>query len=105
MRDLLGEVKTLGQYPNQCFGAVRGVHSVIDVAHDDGEFVATEACYGVALAQTTGEPPPGLDQQSIADRVAQCIVDVLETIKVDEQQGELATVALRLTDGLQRADS
>ncbi|HZX26955.1 MAG TPA: hypothetical protein VFF16_07810 [Telluria sp.] len=57
----------------------------------DHELVAAQARHGVALAHGMGQPPRGLDQELVAHIVAAGIVDALEVVQVDEQQGAVRT--------------
>ena len=54
------------------------------------ELVAAQAGRGVGRAQAALEPPGGRDQQLVAGGVAEAVVDVLEVVQVDEQDGQVA---------------
>ncbi len=58
------------------------------------EFVATEAGDGIFPAGTGFEAPGHHLQHAVADRVAERVVDVLEVIEVEKQQGTAQIVAL-----------
>ena len=55
----------------------------------DGELVTAEATDGVHVAQGRPEPRPHLAQQLVAVGVAEAVVDLLEAVEVDQQQGDL----------------
>jgi len=54
----------------------------------DGELVATETRQDVGLAQRRPQPPRGLLEQGIAFRVPERIVDVLEPVEIEHEDGE-----------------
>jgi hypothetical protein len=64
------------------------------------ELVTTDAGYRIGLAQTAQQAPADLDQQQVAGGVAVAVIDQLEVIQVDEQQGEAALLTMGLGDGL-----
>ena len=53
----------------------------------DHEFVTAKTCHGVGLAQAAEQPGGHLGQKLVAHVVAQGVVQVLEVVQVDEQQG------------------
>ena len=58
---------------------------VDDVLEQHGELVAAEPRDGVAGAQRGRDAPGERDQQVVADRVAEAVVDELEAVDVQEQ--------------------
>ena len=58
-----------------------------DVLGEHGELVAAEPRQHVARAQLRLQPPGDGDQESVADHVAEAVVDQLEAVEVDEQHG------------------
>ena len=66
-------------------GDVNGVAHIADVLEEHGEFVAAQPRDGVARAG--GNPPAcaDRDEQLIADRVTQAVVDGLEAVHVEEK--------------------
>ena len=62
----------------------------VDLFDEDREFVAAQARDGVARAHGGDDAAPGFDQQFVADRVADRVVDQLEAIQVEEQHRERA---------------
>ena len=52
----------------------------------DRELVAAEAGDGVAVADAVLQAPGELDQQQIADVVAERVVDLLEAVEIEQQQ-------------------
>ena len=65
----------------------------IDVGQHDGEFVAAQPCHDVAGAHRLAQARRDQAQQVVADVVAERVVDILETIEVDQHQRDLAVVA------------
>jgi hypothetical protein len=58
------------------------------VGEDDGELVAAQPGQHVPRPERAGHPRAELREQQVADVVAELVVDLLEAIQVDEQQGE-----------------
>jgi hypothetical protein len=67
-----------------------------DIDQDRGELVATQSRDGVRGAHAGTQATRAFHQQFIAGGMAMPVIDRLETVEVDEAQGEAATVALRL---------
>ena len=71
-----------------------------DVLDENGEFVAAQAGHGVHLAEFVGEALAHLDQEPVPGQVSQAVVDVLEAVEVEQQDGEqVPVVALGAADG------
>ena len=94
----------LGQVA-QRLGAGRG-------GHDDGELVAAQTGHQARVANALAQAGGGLDQEVVADRMAQAVVDALEMVEVQAQHraagaplllafGRLAVVGEGLAQGLQ----
>jgi hypothetical protein len=62
------------------------------------ELVATHARHRVGRAHAGLYAPPGLYQQQVAAVMAECVVDFLEMVQVDEQDGQLRVVAFAFLD-------
>ena len=71
---------------------------IVDLLNEHDELVAAEARDDVARAQALPQARGHLAQQHVARVVAECIVDDLEAIEIDEQHGDLAVVASRGLD-------
>ena len=84
-------------------GEVHGVAAIGDAGQQDAELVAAEAGQGVGLAQDALDAGGDLLQQEIAVVVAQGVVDGLEAVQVDHEQGQQAVLALGAVDGLAQA--
>ncbi len=65
-----------------------GLALVAFASLDDGEFVAAEPGQHVGLAQQRFQPGRHFDQQRVAGGMAERIVDLLETIEVQQENGE-----------------
>src|SRR6202043_1852226 len=60
-------------------------------ALDDRKFVAAEPSQHVGFPQQRLEPCRGLPQQRVARGMAESIVDVLEAVEIEQQEGEQNT--------------
>ena len=70
-----------------------------DLADEDGELVAAQAYGEVAFPDATAQPEPELRQHLVAGVVAQGVVDALEVVDVEHQQGRGPAVAHRRRQG------
>ena len=68
------------------FGDDARVGGLLQVAEDEGELVAADACGHVLVAHPLPEPVAHLAQQLVAGLVAEAVVDLFETVEVHEQQ-------------------
>ena len=71
----------------------------------DGELVAAQPGDGVAGAQARLEPPRDRDQQLVADQVAEAVVDDLEAVEVEEEDGEAACSGCRRARAMRLAQA
>ena len=76
-----------------------GVLGLIDFRQEDQELVAAVTADGVRLADARHQALRDRAQDLVADGVTERIVDVLETIAVEEQDRDAAAVAARQRDG------
>ncbi len=76
--------------------AARALGLVADLGQQDYEFVAAEATDRIFFPQACGQALRNLDQQVVADRVPQCVVDRLEPIEIDEQHRAVTAMPFRL---------
>ena len=74
-----------------------------DVREQDPELVAAEAGHGVGLAQHAVQARAHLPQEEIARVMAQGVVDLLEPVEVDQEEGGVVPVARARQDRLVRA--
>jgi hypothetical protein len=58
------------------------------LGQQDGELVAAQPCHRVARAHAAAEPVRELLQEAVADMVAQRVVDLLEAVEVEEEEGQ-----------------
>ena len=63
-----------------------------DVGCQRCELVATEAGQGVVRAQAGSDPLGDVDQQCVAGRVSEPVVDLLEPVEVEEEQSRGPTL-------------
>ena len=66
------------------------MHGVGEVRQQDDELVAAEPGDAVALPHDPRQPRPDLLKQQVAVVVAERVVDLLETVEVEQQQRDLA---------------
>ena len=74
-----------------------------DVREQDPELVAAEAGHGVGLAQHAVQARAHLPQEEIARVMAEGVVDLLEPVEVDQEEGGVVPVARARQDRLVRA--
>ena len=88
----------LGQRFQEAKAELVDVDLVGDVLGEHDEFVAAEPGDRVGVPNRLAEPPRHHFQDFIAGVVSEGVVDVLEPVEVDEQQGEGTIVAARDRD-------
>ena len=81
-RQLEGDPQAVAQAP----GDLDREH-LVGVREPDGELVAAEASHHVVLADLLAQSCRDLHQQLVAGLVAQRVVDLLEAVEVEQQQG------------------
>ena len=72
-------------------GRVAGVRNAVE---QNRELVAAQPRHHVGFANAMLQTTRHRNQQLIADRMAQTVVDVLEAIEVEEEHGELIILVL-----------
>ena len=77
-----------------------GVDRVLDADEHDAELVAADPRHGVDLAHAGAEPHRDLLEQEIARGMAEGVVDVLEAVEVEKQQGRHVAPAADAGDRL-----
>ena len=77
-----------------------GADYVADITLDHGELVTAETGHGVGRPNRRLQPFGNLLQKRVADRMSQCVIDVLEPVEVDGENREAFAVALQLGLGL-----
>ena len=78
---------------HHALGKRAGTLRLFDADLHDGEFVAAEARHRVALAHAGRQALGHRHQQSIADGMAERVVDVLEVVEVETEDRHLAVAA------------
>ncbi len=68
------------------------------VAKDDRELITAESSDEVELADAATQQPTDVCDQVIADRVAEAVVDRLETVEIEHQQCRVLVVSARDLD-------
>ena len=77
----------------QLFGHQGGVAGAFHGVQDQGELIAPEAGERVALAHLATQAPRRFLQHPIPGQVSQAVIDGLEAVQIQEQQGHLALLA------------
>ena len=93
---------------NDFAGGVSGLFSGIfhfpaEAFEQDDKLISAQSGYGVGFTYTCRNAAGNFLQQKVADLVAECIVQSLEVIDVDEQQALLAAIAHAGCQGLPQA--
>ena len=83
-----GELERLGERVEQVAGHLRGGLGRGAGLEQHGELVAAEAGGGVARGEPLGEPAGADAQQLVARGMAERVVDLLEVVEVEEEDGE-----------------
>ena len=73
---------------------------MIVAGRDDGKFVAAQTRYQIVFVERTSDPTGDFADQFVPDRVPQGVVDVLEVIEVDIEDGGCRAALLNLFDDL-----
>ena len=76
------------------------VMDAFDLFADHNELVAAETSNGVSFAYRGSDAGYGLDEELVADGVAEGVVDGLEPVKIDEQHAAHPTVSSNPGEGL-----
>ena len=83
-----GQIQAGQEFFGNDFSLAGGVGQLgVQGFEHDHEFVTAKTCHGVGLAQAAEQPGGHLGQKLVAHVVAQGVVQVLEVVQVDEQQG------------------
>ena len=96
---MAAEIERLVEHLDDPLRQGAGVLGPIDVDLQDGELVSTEPRHRVGFANARAQPGGDRAQQRIADRMAECIVHVLEFVQIEAQHG-LPGLAPRAQQGL-----
>ena len=78
----------LGQRADDPISKRQHVILCADRGTNDRKFVAADTCDEIVLARGRTQARGDLDQNAIADRMSECIVDFLKTIEIDEKKGD-----------------
>src|SRR5205807_1952521 len=89
---VLADMKRNAKLVLNALGHAHGVGEVIDFK-EDREFVAAEPRDRVGGAQRAAQPFADADEEHVAERVAEAVVDDFEAIEIDEEDRELMTAA------------
>ena len=73
---------------------------MVGVRKQGHELVPAETSEGVGGPEASGEARPRFAYEVVADPPAQRVVDVLEAIEVDEEQGEMTAGSRKREEGL-----
>ncbi len=78
----------------QLLGDLGGLFARLEIRQHHDEFVASGPRQGIVAAQAALEPIGHRLEQSIADQVAQLVINGLEMVQVQEQQRRPPAVAV-----------
>ena len=84
-----------------CHG--RRMPCIVKRIHNDGKFVTAQTRHDIILTQTVLQPPGNRFQHGISRRMAHAVIDLLEPVQIDEQDGKLGVRTAHLPDGLLQA--
>ncbi len=87
------QFERLLQFLQQPLGNVLGAPDVADIEQDHREFVTAQPRHRVDVANRMLKPGGGLAYELVAGRMAERVVDMLETIEVEVKQRHLAGIA------------
>eukprot|EP00659_Diplonema_papillatum_P013429 gene13429-biopygen13469 len=96
---MLPRLERWGEAGQQLIGQVFGVAGLLQAGQQDDEFVTAQAGDGVDVSQLVLEANGDVLEQQVANRVAEAVVDVFETVEVEEQHGALAAGFLLVVEG------
>ncbi|GEM_PF-2133190 len=92
-----------GQLVEDLLRQLGQVGHIGQIGDQDAELIATQAGHRVRLAHAAPDTGTGLDDQLVAHRVAQGVVDFLEMVQVDEDQRHLVLAALGALEHIRQA--
>ena len=93
-RQLVRLVQRAQQFFSNLLGAHDGLgQDLTQIAQQHHEFVTAQACHRVAVAHALAQPLGHFLQQQVAHVMAQRVVQRLEVVQIDKQQGATAVVA------------
>ncbi|MNN51729.1 hypothetical protein D3C81_1663880 [compost metagenome] len=72
----------------------------MDIFQHHGELIAAQPRHDIDVPQAAFEPAGNGGQCAVADHVPQAVIDVLEVVKVQEQDRHLQAGALAAGNGL-----
>ena len=64
----------------------------LDAGHDNGELFTTVACGELMITIQRGQASSDSSEDGIADLVAECVVELFESVKIQHQQADGPTV-------------
>ncbi|MBL3601553.1 MAG: hypothetical protein JMN25_17105 [gamma proteobacterium endosymbiont of Lamellibrachia anaximandri] len=73
---------------------------MFDALQDDGKFIASQAGQRILSTQAYQDTLSDLPEQFVSDRVTCSVVDVLETIQIDEQQADFTVFPVSAGQGM-----
>ena len=88
VHDFIVDLERLGECVQDGLGGKVDPLAMVHVGHHDRELVATEPGHRIGLPDAADNPPRHIDQQAVAGQVTDGVVDLLEAVQVDEEQGQ-----------------
>lgn len=94
MGSLPFQLKGDGQGIQQIAGYESSIISAVYLLQKDGEFIAAQACHHVAFPHMLTQSAGHRLQQDITQGVPQGVIDRLETVEIEKQQGQIFLVSM-----------
>ena len=88
-----GKIDRFVHHINNFLRYVSSGLGVLDILEDNGKFIATKPCHGIALTNATREPFGNFLEKQIAKLMTLGVIDDFEIIKFDEQQCQGLVIA------------
>ncbi|MNG93821.1 hypothetical protein D3C79_528030 [compost metagenome] len=95
---VLAGLERRGETGQQFTGNGAGIAGFVQAGQENDEFVAAQPGHGVDVAHLFLQALGDAFEQQVADRMAEAVVDVLETVEVEEQHRTLAIGDLRTVE-------
>src|SRR5690606_31165815 len=93
---IIADAESLSQLGEYFLAYELDMRRVFQVGEHDGELVSAQARHDVGLAHAAGNAVSSLHQQQVACIMPEQVVDLLESVEVDEKQCQLIAVAVSL---------
>ena len=89
VEDVFADIKRFGQGMQNFIGNAGGGAGIVKITDQNDEFIPALPAQCVDVTQAELESSDHGDQQTVADRMTERIVDALEVVKIDEHEGQM----------------